>query len=341
MSVEAWRSIKEPFTHPFTVQKTGLHSISITATCQSGEQINQDGGEDLRLEIDGIALREISPVARTQTYNIPPTWNGTQLQGKAKTIIFILSLPAGSHELKFFPYRGADIIIKPKVEALPNPQAIAFPIRETAERGDRWPWYAFALLNLPLKTFTIDATIHGRLGDSDDLKIIVDGKAKENPNSKKHRFWYWAGSIFRKFSSRIHQQETFTENLEKRDHYIEIWADEEPILHKVELDLGSLPPPEPVKPAKRIPTVEDPAWTKDFKDDTEQMILTRAIFGEARDKRLSDQVRIGVAWSIRRRVEDSRDRWGKTYNTVITQPEQYSAFNEDETDNRPYVENPL
>lgn len=87
-----------------------------------------------------------------------------------------------------------------------------------------------------------------------------------------------------------------------------------------------------------IPAVDDPEWTGDFKDDTEQMILARAIFGESRNEILPDEARIGVGWSIRRRVEDSR--WGDTYSTVITQPKQYAAFKTADP-NYEYVKNPL
>lgn len=323
------KRITQPFNHPVSIPESGLYSIFIIASCRSGKQIKQYGGEDLRVEIDNTILREIPGIARKQQYDIPPTWSGTQLQGKTKTVIFILRLQAGAHTLKFFPYRGSEITNEPKIKKLSDPRNISFPLEAKAETGDRRPWYTVILIDLPLKTFTVDATIHGRFQDSDDVKIIIDGRPKENLLSKKYRWWHWAGSILRKLSGQAHQKETFTENLRRGDHYIELWADRQPTLHNIELDLGVMP---------RVPTVDDPEWTGDFKDDTEQMMLARAIFGEARDQNLSDQVRIGIAWSIRHRVEDPR--WGDTYNKVITQKEQYSAFNEDDK-NWEYVKNPL
>lgn len=93
-------------------------------------------------------------------------------------------------------------------------------------------------------------------------------------------------------------------------------------------------------PRKKVPTVEHPEWTGDFQDDTEHMLLARAIFGEARSTKLSDSARIAIGWSIRNRVDDPKGRYGGTYHAVILKPKQYGAFNSKDP-NRPYVENPL
>jgi hypothetical protein len=95
-------------------------------------------------------------------------------------------------------------------------------------------------------------------------------------------------------------------------------------------------------PPTVAPTVDNPKWTGNFRDDTERMILARAIFGEARGE--SDEGRIAVGWVIRNRVEDEnsrkRWRWGAGYHGVILQRGQFSAFNPRDR-NRPFVEDPL
>jgi spore germination cell wall hydrolase CwlJ-like protein len=119
-------------------------------------------------------------------------------------------------------------------------------------------------------------------------------------------------------------------NLEKRLHYIELWADRMPEIKNIEVTLNNN------ELAKRIPTEDDPEWTGDFANDSEQMILARAIFGEARS--LPEKGRIAVGWSIKNRVIDSR--WSDTYQEVILQPKQYSAFGEQDP-NLVYIKNPL
>lgn len=131
------------------------------------------------------------------------------------------------------------------------------------------------------------------------------------------------------------QQKTFDQdlNLPQGLHYIELWADKSPVLKEIGMDLGNIS-------SKRIPTVDDPEWTGDFNDDTEQMIFARAIFGEARSAQLSDDVRIAVAWTIKNRVDSPKHSWGTNYHEVVLQAYQFSAFNIKDV-NRSFVENPL
>lgn len=171
--------------------------------------------------------------------------------------------------------------------------------------------------------------------DSDNVKLLVDDQVKKNSDAILHRNWLWSANLLTKFFKKNRQKKTFAEKLDKGIHYIDFWADRMPMLHEIILDLG-------VDKFIRIPSLQNPKWNEDknFSDDTEQMILARAIFGEARNALLSDNVRIAIGWTIRNRVEDKKHRWGKTYHQVILQLKQYSAFNEFDP-NRPFVEDPL
>ena len=302
----------------FSVDNSGFYSIWVIARC--------NGRHDLRIEIDTLKLREIPPKDKPQYNDIPPSWNGSDLKGLAKTIIFITKLNKGSHTLKFIPSEEA-IIDQYKLEPISDLRNLQFQFNMQAEDGDRRSWITLALIDLTLNEFTTELVLKRRFIDSDDIKIIVNGKIKRNDRSLLHKYWYFIASFFAGET----QRETFIENLPHGNHYIEIWADRMPKINNVVLDLGDTE-------LKRIPTVDDPAWTEDFNDDADQMILARAIFGEARDNRFPDKARIAVGWSIRNRVEDSR--WKNTYQEVITQDGQYSAFNINDK-NRPYVENPL
>ncbi|MCL0095781.1 SpoIID/LytB domain-containing protein, partial [Dehalococcoidia bacterium] len=93
---------------------------------------------------------------------------------------------------------------------------------------------------------------------------------------------------------------------------------------------------QPSEPVNQ-PTVDNPRWTGNFYDDTVQMILARAIFGEARGE--IDKGKIAVGWVIRNRAENPR-WWGSGYHGVILHPWQFSSFNEGDP-NRPFVEDPL
>src|SRR3989338_4184541 len=318
--------------YSFAVDRDGLYRIAVAARCRSGKQSGERGGEDLRVEIDGIKLREIPPKDKPQYYDIPSAWNGTELKGLSKTVTIILRLNKGAHILVFVPRPRATIEREPLIELLNDRRHAAFDLNEKAEEGDRRSWHTIALVGLPLRSMSVEVTAEWRVRDSDDVKLIIDGEIKKNPFSILHRNWTWSGSILKKIFGKERQEKTFDEDLRSGDHYLEFWADRAPTLHRVALDLGE-------SGGTRAPTADDPRWSGDFHDDSDQIILARAIFGEARDVRLSDKARIGVGWSIRNRVEDSR--WAHDYHGVVTQAGQYSAFNLEDQKNRPMIEDPF
>lgn len=325
------KKITGDFSFSFKTATGGLYVISVVARCRSAGQTSINGGEDLRVEIDGRLFRESPPVAKSQYYNIPPAWNGAELKGLTKIVIFIIRLAKGEHSLKFIPRGGAIIEREPEIKFFDNLSNLAFDISQRAEDGDRRPWYAFVLVDLPLQSVTADASIGWHWWDGDDVKLVVDNQIASNVDNKLHRDWLWAAGFWQLFSAK-RESKSLAVNLSRGIHYVEFWADRTPSLHTVNLNLGN-------DGAKRVPTREDPEWTRDFSDDADQIILARMIFGEARSAKLSDRARIAVGWTARNRIAIG-DWRGKTYHEVIIMDYQYSAFNKND-DNRPFVENPF
>ncbi|MFH1402202.1 MAG: hypothetical protein ABIG87_01080 [Patescibacteria group bacterium] len=301
------KTIKENFDYDFDINERGLYVISISASCRSGKQINERGGEDLRIEIDGQSFREILPKKNIQLYNVPASWNGTKLKGLKKTIIFILWLEKGKHKITFVPHKGAKIE-DINIEFVENTSKIEFNSDEKAEDGDRRPWYTFVLINVPLKQIKSKATTKWRFLDSDDVKLIIDGKTQKPEGFfSKWKNWLWSGSIFKKLFQNETQTKIIELNLSQGIHYIEFHADRMPILHKVEIDFGK-----EIK-VKRVPTVDDPEWTGNFDDDTKQMLLARLLLGEAEDQ--SKETKIWIAGSVLNRVK--ANAWDNTIYEVI------------------------
>ena len=125
-----FKKITQPYDYKIKVAKTGLATIFVTARCMSGEQIGKRGGEDLRIEIDDLKLREVPAKDKPQYKDIPPSWNGTKLKELKKTVIFILWLNKGEHAIKFIPYQGAVIEEEPKIEFIQNTSQIDFNFEE-------------------------------------------------------------------------------------------------------------------------------------------------------------------------------------------------------------------
>src|SRR3989338_2300711 len=174
------QKISSPFEFVFIVPKDGFYAVFVSARCQSGKQSGNRSGEDLRVEIDNHKFREIPAADKPQYQDIPVAWNGSQLNGLKKTVIFIMGFPEGEHTINFIPDKGATIEAGPLIEPINSTSDIWFNLQEQAEDGDRRPWYAIALIDLPLKKLSAEVTAGWRFGDSDDVKLIVDGAIKEN-----------------------------------------------------------------------------------------------------------------------------------------------------------------
>lgn len=273
----------------FTVDQFGLYAITVIASCEKKH--------DLRLEIDGLH----------QTYNNPSSWNGTNLKGLSKTVTFILTLDKGLHTLKLFPRHEA-YIKKLDYRLIQNFKGFEFRIEEKAEEGDRRPWVTFALINIPLKSVVAEASVSWHLFDGDDIKIIIDGEVEKNANSRLWKYWVWHAMPQQILTGSKREQKLFSKDLPQGVHYIEFWADRTPTLHKVVLDLGN-------SHSRRIPTKDDPKWTEDFNDDTDEIILARLVFGEARNQ--SKEAMVGVAWVIKNRLLAKRIYFGFNYHEII------------------------
>ena len=65
--------------------------------------------------------------------------------------------------------------------------------------------------------------------------------------------------------------------------------------------------------------------TENLRNDTDDILLARMIFGEARD--CADQEKIAVAYTAINRIDDGKRQNGTTLKEVLLAPDQYSCFN--------------
>lgn len=229
--------IIKPVDHSFTVQKAGLAAIFVSARCKSKKQLKSNVDEDMRIEINGLQFREIPSERYNQLFNIPPAFNGSKLKGLKKTVIFLTVLEKGKNQIRLIPKNNA-FIEEIKMQELSGNQDINLKIEEQAEDGDRRPWYTLALIDLPLSCLSAEITIEKRLLDSDDVKIIIDGKIKRNAQGGRNKFWFLTAGllgwlIWRKKGRSKKINIDFDESLDTGIHYLEFYADKMPILHQL------------------------------------------------------------------------------------------------------------
>ena len=322
------KKITSDFTHTTSITQPGLYAIFITASCKGKGILGLQKEQNLRVEINDLQFREIPPEKNVQLFKIPPAWNGTELRGLSKTVVFIQYLPVGDCTVKFIPNPEATVI---KVEyiSLLDPRAIMFDLNNRAEDGNNRPWFTFALNNLPL--FNISATVSTKWHyfDGDDVKLIIDNSIEQNSGSRKYHDWVWSAKPSL-FSKPQQEEKEFVKNLPATTHYVELWADKTPTLHNVKIDLGDVV-------IKRVPSLQDPKWTGNFADDPDQILLARLILGEMEGQ--AKEAKLGAGFTVLNRLQKQKTNWGLTLPEIILKPYQYDAFVNPNTVNK--VRDPL
>lgn len=315
-------AIKNSQDYSFEVSEDGIYLIEIIASAKSWWQnlksfksFFQD--DDLAVKIDEIEFPKLD--GRKGFFDGEAAWNGNNLKGLFKTNIFIINLKKGNHSLYFLADQRP-ILENVAIFKINGTEINYFPEENNpAQDGDRRQWLTVILAGVLIKNLSVKATVknYPQNRDDDDIKIIIDGNIQKNEVDKSHRSWYWCGRILDGREKEFNREL----NLEKSLHYIELWADKSPVLSFIKITLTSQEQP-PVF-SKRIPTVDDPEWTGDFKDDMEYILLARLIFGEANNQPV--EAKKWVGWSVINRIE-AKSWWPDTIRGVILQEGQYDPF---------------
>ncbi|TAN32629.1 hypothetical protein EPN28_03855 [Patescibacteria group bacterium] len=111
------RAIKNQEIWKFNVEKDGLYLITINARCknwlQSFRRLFND--DDLAVQIDDHLLAELA--GKKREFNQPGAWNGNDLKNNFKTVLMLLPLKSGTHEIKFWT-DGAPYVETPKIKEI-------------------------------------------------------------------------------------------------------------------------------------------------------------------------------------------------------------------------------
>lgn len=313
---------------------SSFHLIKLTARAKSEKQLGPAAtdDEDLTFMLDGRSFPKLR--TRADLVDAPAAFSGGSLYNLAKTVFLLLFLKGRDHTLVLktdepsatATFEGLEVYTPTLTETL----RLGAPQR--AEDGDRRPWLTFALVDLPLKSFSVGLVLKKRFLDSDDVKVIIDGEVMLNHRNLWRKLWYFIAASL----SGEQQNHTFLTNRPAGLHHLELYADRTPELREVVIDFGR----EPAVPLG-IPTVSSPKWTTDFYDDTEEMLLARIIFGESRNQ--PREVKVAVGWSVRNRIGkgqliDPRKIYD-TYHDVILDEDQYASLKDPNV--RPRLEDPL
>lgn len=297
---------------------SSFHLIILTARVKGERQFTPPStdDEDLIVSIGGKNFPKLTDAS--SLIDSPASFNGGKLHNLSQTVYFLTFLKGRNHQVVLGTDKPHSTATFESLEVYTSDlsEQLVLNVGKQAEDGDRRPWLTFVFTDLPIEKISADLTLKRRFIDSDDVKIVIDGETKRNDRSLLHKFWYLAASLL--FGE--NQNVKFATGLSSGLHYIEFWADRMPIFHDLVANFGELP-----SALSGVPTAENPKWTEDFYDDTEEMILARAIFGEAEG--VSEEAKTAVGWSIKNRVLAQREKeWGLDYHGVILKRGQFEAF---------------
>lgn len=296
---------------------SGFHLIILKGRAKSEKQISKSSTDDeeLTLEIDGKIFPKLGSNSK-QVVDSPAAINGGKSHNLLKIVYFLINLTGKDHKIILKTDNPPDTATSESLEvyALDLIDTLTLESKLQAEDGDRREWITFALDNLSLNTFTVVLNLKRRFIDSDDVKVIVNGDIKRNDRNLFRKLWYFIASIFTGET----QTETFNVNLSTGLHYLEFWADRMPTLEKIILNLGSLPS------TKRIPTVDEPKWTENFDDDTDEILMARLILGEAENQ--PKEAKIGVGFTVLNRLKKQNPNWGYSIREIILKDNQYDGM---------------
>ncbi len=309
------QKISKEYDLEFSLGKDALCLIEITASAKSWWQNFKFSrsffkDDDIFLFLDN---KEITTSKNTKQ-DSRALWNGNELCNLEKTVLIAINLSKGRHIIKLkadqSPYLKS--ISVSGVEE--NNKIIYFPnSNNPAQKSEGRPWLSYIILDLFITKLSISAKASKRGRDDDDIKLLINDEIQKNDNSKAHKDWFWCGKILNG------KEKTFSKdiNFKSKQFNIDLYSDNSPYLSKIEIDIK-------LEETKITPTVNDPFWTGDFRDDTDEMLLARLIFGETNNE--PREAKIWAAWSVINRTT-ANSWWPKTIQGVILQTGQYDPIN--------------
>lgn len=265
-----YKRVKNEFVYDFNILEKGLFVIEINGRAKSWLQntlkfISFFQDDDLTVKIDGREFPKLSvplPMLNrslasrnlflrlnaksnfgtgTRLFDSEAAWNGNKLKNLSQINVFCIYLDAGKHTLRFVADQSP-LLETIRIYQTADEQNVVFePIKNyQIENGNRRPSIIFILVDFALEGLKIQASANQKHGDDDDLQLKINGERQINDTPKSHKYWYWCGRILKG------QSETFDKklNLAVGLHYVELWADNTPLVDQIVFKLTEQKPVE-------------------------------------------------------------------------------------------------
>ncbi len=306
------REIIKPYNFQLVLDEPALCLIEIIASAKSWWQNIKSRraffkDDDIFLFLDNQELT----TSTNAKQDARSAWNGNELKGLEKTVLIAANLSSGKHTIDLKPDQSPYLksITISQAEKKDNGKINYIPIANNpAKKSPGRPWLSYIILDLLVASLSISARAPRSEKDDDDIKLIINGQIQKNEKKIRHADWYWCGQALKG------EDKTFlltNINSHAKQYNLDLYSDGSPYLYTIGLGY------------QRIPTVDNPEWTGDFRDDTDEILLARLILGETSDE--PREAKVWVAWSVINRTM-AGSWWPKSIKEVILQKNQYDPI---------------
>ena len=229
------KRIEKEFKYNFEIKNEGLYVIEISARAKSWLQntlklISFFKDDDLAVRIDDIEFPKLS--RKRGLFDSEAAWNGNKLKNLRQINLFFINLKTGEHSLDFI-VNQSPYLETIKIYQSASEQNIVFEPAKNykIEKGNRRPWFNFILIDIGFEKLKIQASADQGKSDDDDLQLKINGKRQINDAVNAHKYWYWCGRVLKGQSKTFYKEFNLSAGL----HYVELWADNSPVLESVKL----------------------------------------------------------------------------------------------------------
>ena len=248
-------------TLTFQTLKSSFYLLKVKAKAKSEKQRDSTDDEEITIKIDTLEFPK--PNTLSKLINSPASFNGGKLHNTEQITYFVIYLKTGEHTIELIPQHGdgSDIIEVSYDEINIKNNQVTLNLNQQLENRDKNPWITFVLVEIGVKSFSIETKVRWHLLDGDDIKVIINGQIQK-ATTKYRKDWIIKTNPLNIFGKT--EVITLTPNLQiQKYNYIELYTDKTPTLKSISFEIIEQEKPNTTN-ANTIQPYQDKIYGRDY-----------------------------------------------------------------------------
>jgi len=249
-------------TLTFQTPKSSFYLLKVKAKAKSEKQRDSIDDEDITIKIDTLEFPK--PNTLSKLINSPASFNGGKLHNTEQIIYFIIYLKTGEHTIELIPQHGdgSDIIEVSYDEINIQNNQVTLNLNQQLEDRDKNPWITFVLVEIGVKSFSIETKVRWHLFDGDDIKVIINGQIQK-ATTKYRKDWIIKTNPLNIFGKT--ETVKLTPNLPTQPYnYIDLYTDKTPTLKSISFEFIEQEKPNTTNANSIQPYEKDKIYGRDY-----------------------------------------------------------------------------